>query len=145
MEIIWIEVAKHASKIPTAIDLTTRYPMVQKRFLTALALYFSLGHTALGQVPESSRNFDVPLAPFHAVPLTQSLPRLVTEGWQIVGVSLRERTFAYHLVRQGNLVLCLSDLGQIPPGTECMQLVDGVASSRTGGAGSTLSPRPPQQ
>lgn len=119
--------------------------MVRKRLLTVFALWFSWGEAAMGQVPETSRSYDVPLAPIHAVPIPWSLPRLVAEGWQIVGVSLRERTFAYHLVRQGELVLCLSDLGQVPPGTECMQMVDGVASPRTDGPGSTLPlPRPSQ-
>ncbi len=80
--------------------------------------------------PASSQDApQVPFAAIHGVPMEASLPRLVAEGWQIVGVSLRDRTFAYHLVRQGSLVLCLSEVGALPPGTECMRLADGPAPS----------------
>lgn len=82
---------------------------------------------------------EIPWRPIHGVPLDASLPRLVAEGWQIIGVSLRERTFAYHLVRDGMLALCLSDVGAMPPGTECMRLADGPAPAPPGDDG---RPRP---
>ncbi|WP_424137696.1 hypothetical protein [Roseomonas chloroacetimidivorans] len=87
----------------------------------------ALGQGASAQVPGAAQEYDVPFAPVHSVPLTQSLPRLIAEGWQIAAVSYSTRTFAYHLVKDGALALCLSELGRVPFGSECIQLVDGAA------------------
>lgn len=104
--------------------------MTFTRLLPFAVLCASLGATALAQ---TSQEADVPWRAIHGVPLDASLPRLVAEGWQVVAVSHRDQTFAYHLVREGVLALCLADIGAIPPGTECMRLADGPASSPAGG------------
>ena len=93
--------------------------------LALVVLSFGMAHRAFAQSDAPSEKYGLPLGLMHPVPVSQSLPLLVSEGWQIVGVSLRERTFAYHLVKAGALILCLSDVGRLPPGTECMRLEDG--------------------
>jgi len=104
-----------------------------KSLYIPVAFLLATAQGAPAQAP-APQKYDVPFAPVHSLPLTQSLPRLVTEGWQIVAVSYNPRTFAYHLVRQGALALCLVELGRVPPGTECIQIIDGAAPSAENGA-----------
>ncbi|WP_424138125.1 hypothetical protein [Roseomonas chloroacetimidivorans] len=96
--------------------------MTLKSFLAVGALWIASVQGASAQAPAAPQEYDVPFAPVHSVPLTQSLPRLVAEGWQIAAVSYSTRTFAYHLVKDGALALCLSELGRQPPGSECIQI-----------------------
>ena len=80
------------------------------------------GDAAPPRAPGGSGVYDVPLVPMEAVPLDQSLARLVADGWRVVGVSLRGRVFVYHLVGEGALALCFLDANVGPPSSECMRL-----------------------
>ena len=72
--------------------------------------------------PDANEAYDVPLVPMEAIPLDRSLARLVADGWRVVGVSLRGRTFVYHLVLDGALAVCFLDAERAPPASECVRL-----------------------
>lgn len=97
-----------------------------------VAAVFCLASPQVARAAEADEGPAVPLAPMHGVPLPQSLPGLVAEGWQIVGISTMNRVFAYHLVKQGALAFCLSDITRRLPASECLQLIDGVGPAPGG-------------
>ncbi len=99
--------------------------------LTALAVAGGTGRRAAAQttgdakppkLPDTSGTYDVPLVPMEATPLDRSVARLVADGWRVVGVNLRGRVFAYHLVGEGTLAVCFLDADRAPLASECMRL-----------------------
>ncbi|MBU8541822.1 hypothetical protein [Falsiroseomonas tokyonensis] len=97
------------------------------RRLVALAVsLFALNQPgAVAQQNEVPAQLLVPVVPLHGSPVRESLPRLLAEDWQIAAASLQGRTFAYHLVKQGVLIVCLTQLERVPPGSQCIRLNDG--------------------
>ena len=102
---------------------------MMKSLFAVAAMWIASVQETSAQTPTAPPDRNIPIAPMHSVPLSQSLARLVAEGWQIVGVSPFNRVFAYHLVRQGELAFCLSDISRVPPGTQCLQIFDGEGPS----------------
>lgn len=93
-----------------------------------------LGHAEALAQPGADLPSSVPFAQMQGVPLVQSVSRLIAEDWQVVGVSLRERTFVYHLVRRGQLAICLTEFLAFPLGSECVRMDDGPAPALGGTA-----------
>ena len=111
------------------------------RGFLALAATAVLGPAGAIAQPGADLPSSVPFAQMQGVPLTQSVARLISEDWQVVGVSLRERTFVYHLVRRGQLAICLTEFLAFPLGSECVRMDDGPAPAlRTTAPGPQRAP-----
>ena len=95
------------------------------RDLLVLVAAVALGSPGATAQPTADPASGVQFAPMHGVPLTQSVARLISEDWQVAGVALRNRTFVFHLVRRGQLAICLSEFLAVPVGSECVRMNDG--------------------